>query len=447
MGWPKYKLGEVLSESKIESENPDTNKRIRVRLNAKGVEKRPNTEEKKGATKQYIRKSGQFIYGKQNLHKGAFGVIPPELDGYESSSDIPSFDVDTRCLPEWIDYYFKAGNFYLSLASFARGIATKRISPKDFYTIEIPLPDLTTQMRIIKGFKISGKLHNELTCEIIYQQTLLTKLKQSILQDAISGKLTEQWRKENPDVEPASELLKRIKAKKERLVKEKKIKKEKPLPPITKDEVPFKLPEGWVWCRLGEIGNAISFPFIDGPFGSSINTRADYIEDGIPVLRMMNVKPFNFINSPIKFISFNKFESLKKHNVLPGDILFSKVGAGIGEACIVPNGFGPGLLSTTGITRIRVGQIVDNNYLCHFLNGNINEFKSIARQTSQPFLNMTMIKTFLFPLPPYLDQLEIIRKTTELIKICNHIENQNLNNFKNIQMLMQMVLKEAFEEK
>jgi type I restriction enzyme S subunit len=328
-----------------------------------------------------------------------------------------------------------------------KGMANVTLSMGKIKDVEIPLPPIGIQLAWIRRFENASNANKKIFNEIKRQQSLLSKLKQFILQDAISGKLTEQWRKENPDVEPASEMLKRIKTEKERLVKEKKIKKEKPLPPISEAEIPFELPEGWVWCRLGEIGNAISFPFIDGPFGSSINTKADYIEDGIPVLRMMNVKPFNFINSPIKFISFNKFESLKKHNVLPGDILFSKVGAGIGEACIVPNGFGPGLLSTTGITRIRVGQIVDNNYLCHFLNGNINEFKSIARQTSQPFLNMTMIKTFLFPLPPYLDQLEIIRKTTELIKICNHIENQNLNNFKNIQMLMQMVLKEAFEEK
>src|SRR5690606_30053936 len=95
-------------------------------------------------------------------------------------------------------------------------------------------------------------------CKRIQEHCLIQKsntefLKQSILQDAIQGKLTEEWRTQNPDKEPASELLKRIKAEKTQLIKDKKIRKEKPLPPITEDQIPFELPEGWVWSILDEI--------------------------------------------------------------------------------------------------------------------------------------------------------------------------------------------------
>lgn len=96
--WKKVKLGSLLTESKIVSESPNPNNRIRVKLNVLGIEKRPVTKDKKGATRYFIRKAGQFIYGKQNLHKGAFGIVPEELDGYESSLDIPAFDVDDCCL-------------------------------------------------------------------------------------------------------------------------------------------------------------------------------------------------------------------------------------------------------------------------------------------------------------------------------------------------------------
>jgi len=85
------------------------------------------------------------------------------------------------------------------------------------------------------------------------QFLLLNKLKQSILQEAIQGKLTTEWRKQNPNTESAIELLKRIKVEKEKLIKEKKIKKENPLPPIAKEETHFELPKGWTWCRLGGI--------------------------------------------------------------------------------------------------------------------------------------------------------------------------------------------------
>src|SRR5690606_23453331 len=92
--------------------------------------------------------------------------------------------------------------------------------------------------------------HEALISEIDSQETLLTQLRQSILQDAIQGKLTAEWRKQNSDIEPASELLKRIQAEKEQLIKEKKIKEAKPLPKIKEDEIPFEIPESWEWCRM-----------------------------------------------------------------------------------------------------------------------------------------------------------------------------------------------------
>src|SRR5205814_84561 len=95
---------------------------------------------------------------------------------------------------------------------------------------------------------------SSITSELTTQQTLITQLRQSILQEAVQGKLIKQ----NKNDEPASELLKRIKAEKEKLIKQGKLKKEKPLPPITENEIPYQLPEGWVWCRLGETIELIS---------------------------------------------------------------------------------------------------------------------------------------------------------------------------------------------
>jgi len=140
--WRKVRLGDILTESKIESTKPSTATRIRVLLNAKGVIKRPVKKETKGATKYFIRNKGQFIYGKQNIHKGAFGIVPEDLDGFESTSDLPAFDVDKSCLPIWIDYFLKQGNFYLSLLNIARGAATKRVQPKELLELKIPLPSL-----------------------------------------------------------------------------------------------------------------------------------------------------------------------------------------------------------------------------------------------------------------------------------------------------------------
>ncbi len=212
--WKKVKLGSLLTESKIVSEKPNSDKRIRVKLNVLGVEKRPITKDKKGATKYYTRKAGQFIYGKQNLHKGAFGIIPQELDGFESSSDIPAFDIDESCYPEWIFYFFKKGEFYLKLKSLAKGVGSKRIYPKQIFELEIFLPSKEEQRKVLDEIEKVEISSRKVVNEIDSQEENLKKLRQSILKDAITGELTKEWRSQNPITEQASELLQKNKRKK-----------------------------------------------------------------------------------------------------------------------------------------------------------------------------------------------------------------------------------------
>jgi type I restriction enzyme S subunit len=175
MSWKFENIGNLLSESKIQALNPNPDKRIRVKLNIAGVEKRPLENEIAGATKQFIRKSGQFIYGKQNFHKGAFGIIPEELDGYETSADIPSFDIRNDCLPEWIFYFFKIGNKYLELEKLARGVGSKRIHPDQLANIKIPLPSLNEQKLYLSKFKNLEESISEVNTENLAQLDLLKK--------------------------------------------------------------------------------------------------------------------------------------------------------------------------------------------------------------------------------------------------------------------------------
>ena len=142
------KVGDFLTESKISGED-DIHKRLTVKLNLKGIYPRDtNAIEKEGATKQFIRKSGQFIYGKQNLFKGAFGIIPKHLDGYLSSSDIPSFDFNDKINSKWFFYYFSRKNFYQKLENLSTGTGSKRVSPKDFLKIMLYIPPLDEQEKI-----------------------------------------------------------------------------------------------------------------------------------------------------------------------------------------------------------------------------------------------------------------------------------------------------------
>jgi type I restriction enzyme S subunit len=135
----------------------------------------------------------------------------------------------------------------------ARGAVRKALRYDDLCEIEFPSIGYDQQLEILKNKIEFNKGHGRLESETTHQQTLLGKLKQAILQEAIQGKLTADWRTANPNVEPASELLQRIQAEKARLIAEKKIRKEKPLPQITPEEIPFEIPDGWVAARLGDI--------------------------------------------------------------------------------------------------------------------------------------------------------------------------------------------------
>jgi len=147
--WNLLPIREIITESRINPEIDDPSKRVSVRLHCEGVEKRSErATDQAGATRYYKRLAGQFIYGKQNLHKGAVGIVPTELHGFCSSQDIPAFDITPSVDPNWFLYLFKQRNFYESLESIATGTGSKRIQPSELGEKEIAIPPLPEQKKI-----------------------------------------------------------------------------------------------------------------------------------------------------------------------------------------------------------------------------------------------------------------------------------------------------------
>lgn len=437
--WEKVKLGRLLTESRIESGSPDTSRRIRVKLNVGGVEKRPETNDKEGATKYFIRKKGQFIYGRQNLHKGAFGIVPEELDGFESSSDIPAFDVDISCYPEWIYYFFKQGNFYLSLESLAKGVGSKRIHPEQLFQISIPLPPKETQKAIIEKILTFEKNYATAVEENASQLSLLTALRQAILTEAVQGKLTAQWRRDNPNQEPAGELLKRIAAEKARLLKEKKIGKEKPLPPIAAEEMPYEAPEGWVWCYMQDLCQIIT----DGTHQTPLYTTTGKI-----FLSAKNVKPFKFMPEAHQFVSEVDFEGYRKNRKPElNDILLTRVGSSIGEAALIDKDIEFAIYVSLALLKM-VPQMIEPRYLVIWLNSPIGRGFStentLGRGMSQGNLNLALIRNFMVSLPPLSEQHAIVQKVNTLLACCDELEQQVRQSKADLDLLMQAVLGEVF---
>ncbi len=190
---------------------------------------------------------------------------------------------------------------------------------------------------------------------------------------------------------------------------------------------PVKNPKGWEVEDLGKIINGKG-DIVDGPFGSSIDTSVDYISNGeIPVIRTKNVGIFEFIDEDLKFITRKKYETVIRSQVLPGDIILTKVGT-IGNLCIFPGKYKEAVLSTTGSCRIRVlDEIVNRTFLINFLNLYKPQMKKIASAAVQSFLNMKHIKSFKIFLVP------------------NAMQNEFANIVQNIESLKQSMLTQSTE--
>lgn len=184
--WSIKNVGELIMESKEVAKHPKISERITVRLSLKGVTKRETTTiEKEGATTQYVRSAGQFIYGKQNLHKGAIGLVPKELDGFQSSTDLPAFDFKDGIEPLWFYYYFARESFYESLEDIATGTGSKRIQPKELYKLKIKVPLIDEQKKQVKIFQSMDQAINLLQKEL----ELLILQKKFLMQQLLTGKI------------------------------------------------------------------------------------------------------------------------------------------------------------------------------------------------------------------------------------------------------------------
>jgi type I restriction enzyme S subunit len=179
--WEIVKLSDVLSIScKTKPISIDKSKLLTVKLHLKGVTKNNNTEALSiGATNYYIRKKGQFIYGKQNLFNGAFAIIPDSLDGYLSSGDVPTLDIDeTKINSLYLMYYLGREHIYKQIEKLAIGSGSKRVHESTLLKLKIPLPTIEEQAFIVKplfAFDQKITIEEKILSNLLTEKTYLLK--------------------------------------------------------------------------------------------------------------------------------------------------------------------------------------------------------------------------------------------------------------------------------
>lgn len=229
-------------------------------------------------------------------------------------------------------------------------------------------------------------------------------LKNSILQLAVQGKLVEQRAEEGT----ARELLEQIKLEKEQLIKDKKIKKSKPLPEITEDEIPFEIPESWEWVRVGEIGSLTR--------GSGIK-RTEVIEDGYPCIRYGELYT-TYRTKFEKTVSFVNKELFDKcHKIRTGDVAMTLTGENKTDIAMAVTYEGKDTIAMGGDMTCWSHHMMNPLYLVYFINSPyaISCKRNLATGDIIIHISNDKLATILMPVPPLEEQHRIVAKIEEIL--------------------------------
>ncbi|MFA9239855.1 MAG: restriction endonuclease subunit S [Candidatus Paceibacteria bacterium] len=316
------------------------------------------------------------------------------------------------------------------------GTSKESINQGNLKNYEIPYFGIEQQHLWINKLLNTKSIKETLENEISNQQNLLTKLKQSTLQEAIEGKLTSKWREKNQDIESASVLLEKILAEKEQLIKEKKIKKSKPLVEIGEDEIPFEIPESWERVYLQDISLNIHYGF---------NASAKPEKQDVRLLRITDIQNNKVNWNTVPGCDYEK-KDVNTYSLNNNDILIARTGGTIGKSYIVKE-LNVISLFASYLIRVIPSSIINADFLKLFIESPYywKQLLDAAWGAGQPNVNGTSLSKLLLGLPPIEEQKEIVNKIEKLFTICDELEEQINNSKQNTKTLMQAVLKEAFE--
>lgn len=413
-----------------------------IRLNGNGLYVRERKKGSEIATNTLNKvQEGDFIYSRLFGWRGAFGIVPEKFDGLYVSNEFPTFEIDeSKVNKEFLLRYFLLPKTLHEVESYCIGTTKQsrnRFKEPYFLDMEVEFPRIEEQDRLNDRLANTEKHVSQIKSKGEENEGLIKQLRQSILQEAIQGKLTEEWRKTNPDAEPADQLVARIQKEKERLIREKQIKKEKPLPPVSEEEKPFELPEGWVWCRLLDLSEKVT----DG-----VHSRPDYASEGVPFLSVKDISKGVIDFSDARHISNEDHKKLiNRCNPEYGDILITKVGTtGIGKVVDVDKPFS--IFVSVALVKL-FKNFLHSKYFENVINSPLIRAKSKEGTEGVGNQNLVLkkIKNFPIPLPPVEEQKAIAWKVNQLMTYCDDLEAQVKQSQTHAEQLMEAVLGEVFE--
>ena len=340
-------------------------------------------------------------------------------------------------------FYYRVFNFLREdiVKKTATGTSKLAINRSNFGEYKIPYFDYQHQIKFRDKIDAISDIKISLLNSFSVQEKYVSQLKQAILQEAIAGQLTAEWRTENPmqkgnsDTDAAA-LLAKIKAEKQQLIADGKLKKEKPLAEIAIDEVPFSIPDSWVWCRFGDYAT-----FERGRF--SIRPRNDKSCYGgeYPFIQINSLcKNGNLITEYKQTLNEKGYSVSKEFPI--GTIVIALVGGTIGNLGVL----GMDMCFPDSMAGVKPRNLRNQDFILSLLRYKQPEIQKAAYQMAgQPNIKIPTLTELVIPLPPLAEQKAIVEKVDHLMNIIDRLEQQIKHRKQLAEDLMQTVLREAFE--
>lgn len=404
--------------------------------------------------------------------------IVDEREFYYKDGNITQICGNENINIKYVQYFIKSKIFISQINNTVSGTAYNALTIVKFKNMIISIPPLQEQKRIVQKVDflmsfcdkleeaLEKKVHyGELCAKSIFNSignvstseelekalkfilanfkdislgdNAVKELKNCILQLAVQGKLVEQ----DPSDEPASVLLEKISEEKERLIKEKKIKKEKALAEIREEEKPFELPDGWCFTRLNNLTTKI------GAGSTPKGGKSVYLDSGIKFIRSQNVYNNGLFINDVAYIDEKTHEKMSGSKVEANDLLINITGGSIGRCCIVPSEFDTGNVNQ----HVSIVRLIDNEILkyIHLVLTSpyiFNKIMEVQVGISREGLSISKLSEFIIPFPPLSEQKRIVEKVDSLMALCDELENKIQEQKKYSNMLMESILKNSFSK-
>ena len=368
-----------------------------------------------------------FAFNPYRVNVGSIGINDKKLKGCVSPAYIV-FKTKNGLLPKFLYFYLKS-DYGIHLINWYgnRGGVRNALRYSDLCNIDIPNINHLDQQKILEKFlSVSDKI-DEISKEIESQKNYIKQLRQSILQEAIEGKLTADWRKQNPVQKgnpdyDAEALFEQIQ--KERNNEKKQI----GLSPITDEEKPFEIPEGWKWVRLGELINLLSGRDFEP---SEYNDK----QKGTPYITGAS----NFGENGI---IINRWTETPKCIAKFGDLLLVCKGSGYGTLAYAD--FKEAHIARQVMSITTVSELISLKYIEFILRANFQYLKSQGKGLI-PGIDRETVLNICAGFPSLLEQEEIVRSVEKYLQTVSNIESQITERGQLTKQLMQSILKDAFE--